>query len=128
MPKSVTLPELTHRWLQESLGVFSQDTLDHYRDLLENHVYTYFGDKVEISEKDIRTFLDAKKQKGLSDSTVKKLFLVLRRILEYGASLNLCRNRTGTSIWPRPNANTKPSSSRTRTGRSFCLSGMPASV
>lgn len=90
MPSTNTLPELTSKWLNESLGVFSQDTLDHYRDLFENHVYTYFEDKVDIGEKDIRVFLDAKKQQGLSDSTVKKLFLVLRRILEYGASLNLC--------------------------------------
>jgi len=90
MPVTITLQELAEKWLNESLGAFSQDTMDHYRDLIENHAYTYFCDKVEISEMDIRAFLDAKKQQGLSDSTVKKLFLVLRRVLEYGASMNLC--------------------------------------
>lgn len=90
MPKTITLPELTTRWLQESLGVFTQKTLDHYRALLENHVFPYFGNSVEISQEQVQRFILEKKSQGLSESTVNVLYLVLRRILEYGASIGVC--------------------------------------
>ena len=87
MSAIITLPELTARWLQESLGVFTQKTLDHYRALLENHVFPYFGKSVEISQEQVQRFILEKKSQGLSESTVNVLYLVLRRILEYGASI-----------------------------------------
>ena len=87
---TITLPELTARWLQESLGVFTQKTLDHYRALLENHVFPYFGNSVEISQEQVLKFVLEKKTQGLSESTVNTLSLVLRRILEYGASIGEC--------------------------------------
>lgn len=87
---TITLPELTACWLQESLGVFTQKTLDHYRALLENHVFPYFGKSVEISQEQVQRFILEKKSQGLSESTVNVLYLVLRRILEYGASIGVC--------------------------------------
>jgi integrase len=90
MSVTITLPELTARWLQESLGVFTQKTLDHYRALLENHVFPYFGKSVEISQEQVQRFILEKKSQGLSESTVNVLYLVLRRILEYGASIGVC--------------------------------------
>ena len=90
MPSTITLPELTARWLQESLGVFTQKTLDHYRALLENHVFPYFGKSVEISQEQVQRFILEKKSQGLSESTVNVLYLVLRRILEYGVSIGAC--------------------------------------
>ena len=61
MPATITLPELTDRWLQESLGVFTQKTLDHYRALLENHVFPYFGKSVEISQEQVEIIYDYSK-------------------------------------------------------------------
>ncbi|GEM_PF-6746263 len=58
---TITLPELTGRWLQESLGVFTQKTLDHYRALLENHVFPYFGKSVEISQEQVEIIYDYSK-------------------------------------------------------------------
>ena len=39
------ITELTARWLQESLGVFNEETLELYRGLLDNHVIPAFGDR-----------------------------------------------------------------------------------
>lgn len=90
MSSTITLPELTALWLQDSLGVFTQETLDNYHALLENHVFPFFGNKVEITEKEAKAFITAKDAQGLSQTTVNRLFNLLLRILDYGASAGLC--------------------------------------
>lgn len=90
MNNSITLRELTERWLQESLGVFSQSSLDHYRYMLESHVIAWFGDRVEITREELREFEAAKLAAGLSESVVFMEERLLERVLDYGSGLGLC--------------------------------------
>lgn len=90
MSKPIALPELTHRWLQESLGAISEKTLNHYASIMESHVFPRFGDSVEISSEEIQSYFQEKKAQGFSDSSVNQTVRILQHILRYGASLGLC--------------------------------------
>ena len=90
MAERISLSNLTELWLQESLGVFGTNTLEHYRALVENHATSFFGNRVDISREEVLDFIRAKKAEGLSDTTVYTVLRVLTRILEYGAGHGLC--------------------------------------
>lgn len=90
MPDYSTLPAVARLWLLESLGVFSQETLDLYSGLIDNIVIPYFGDSVEISQSEVEEFIRAKLESGLSETTVFTLAKLLQRILQYGAAHGYC--------------------------------------
>ena len=90
MNQTVTLTDLSRRWLQECQGLLFKETADTYSYLYETLILPYFGEKTEISEQEVKVFLQTKKEAGLADSTLGTLYRILRRTLEYGASLRLC--------------------------------------
>lgn len=90
MPETTTLADLTARWLKESLGVFNQETLEHYSRQIENVILPYFGESTIITRDQVEDFLKAKKEQGLSEPTVFPLVWLLERILQYGAGLGEC--------------------------------------
>ena len=87
---TMNITELTARWLQESLGVFNEETLELYRGLLDNHVIPAFGDRETVSREEILAFREEKLAQGISESTAYMMVRVLGRILEYGASIGEC--------------------------------------
>ena len=86
----MNISELTARWLQESLGVFNAETLDHYRRILDNHVIPVFGNKATVSQEEILAFREGIIAQGISPATAYMMVRVLNRILEYGASVGEC--------------------------------------
>lgn len=90
MPHNSTLPEISRLWLHESLGVFSQETLDHYSVLIDTQIIPHFGNSVEISQTQVEEFMQAKKEGGLSEGTVFTHVKLLQRILQYGAGHGYC--------------------------------------
>lgn len=90
MNDAVTLTDLSRRWLQECQGLIFRETTDTYSYLYETLILPYFGEKTEISVQEVKAFLQTKKEEGLADSTLGTLYRILRRTLEYGASLRLC--------------------------------------
>ena len=85
-----TVREIAERWLQEVLGVFSQDTVSLYRWHLDNHVLPEFGGRTQISREDALGFRERKKAAGLSDSMIHTSLRLLRRLLEFGAESGMC--------------------------------------
>ena len=90
MPTPATLSQLSELWLQESLGVFSQETLEHYSVLIDTLIIPHFGESVEISQSQVEEFIQAKMDGGLSERTTFTLVKLLRRILQYGAGHGYC--------------------------------------
>lgn len=82
--------ELTQLWLKESEGALGPETARLYQWHMEQYVLPRFGDATEISEGEMRAFLEELRGRGLSDSTVMAIKRVTQRALEYGASLGLC--------------------------------------
>jgi len=76
--------------MQENGDLFSQETLRLYDSFLTAHIVPYFGDTLCVSEGDIRSFMDKKKEEGFADSTVYKMQRILYRVLEYGSATGEC--------------------------------------
>ena len=89
-PSSITLQDLSTRWLNESLGVFNEETLELYQLLFDYHIIPGFNNAVEISQAAVEAFTTQKKDDGLSEHTVSTMVKLLRRVLDYGAGLGLC--------------------------------------
>ena len=87
MAESTTLSALSEKWLQESLGVIGEETLAHYRNLLQQQILPWFGEGTAVSADRARAFIEEKRGQGLADNTIAAMIRVLRRVLEYGASL-----------------------------------------
>lgn len=87
MAESTTLSALSEKWLQESLGVIGEETLVHYRNLLQQQILPWFGEGTAVSADRARAFIEEKRGQGLADNTIAAMIRVLRRVLEYGASL-----------------------------------------
>lgn len=90
MSDSSTLSTITRLWLEESLGVFSRETLDLYGSLIDNHVIPYFGDSAEISQSEVEGFMRDKIESGLAEGTTNTVVKILWRILQYGGGHGLC--------------------------------------
>lgn len=88
----MTLQELTSEWLRVSLGAVSEKTVDVYRFLLESHAFPAFGERTDITSEEIDAFVDEKISAGLSESTVYSAVKILRRVLDYGAGLGVCKS------------------------------------
>ena len=90
MPTPATLPQLTDLWLEASLGVFNQESLELYRGLMETQVLPWFGNRTDITKEEVLAFREAKLAQGLSESALFIMCRVLGRILDYGAGHGLC--------------------------------------
>ncbi len=53
--------------------------------LIENHLLQVFGDKEEIKEAEVQTFVFQKLEQGLSQKTIKDILIVLKMVLKFGA-------------------------------------------
>ena len=87
MAELTTLSALSEKWLQESLGVIGEETLVHYRNLLQQQILPWFGEGTAVSADRARAFIEEKRGQGLADNTIAAMVRLLRRVLEYGASL-----------------------------------------
>ena len=86
----MTLAELVQRWLGESRGLVAPGTIAHYGSLMEAHVLPRLGPAPDISEAEIEAFVSGKLSEGLSEATVFMLLRLLKRVLDYGASIGAC--------------------------------------
>lgn len=99
---STTLSALTDLWLEASLGVFNQETLDLYRDLVEYHAVPWFKDRTDITREEVLAFREAKLSEGLSESSMFMLCRLLYRVLDYGAGHGLCPAPGWNLSLPKP--------------------------
>lgn len=76
--------------MKENGELFSPETLRLYDGLFCDHIAPYFGERTAVSDREVREFLERKKEEGFSDSTVYIMLRLLRRVLEYGAALGEC--------------------------------------
>lgn len=88
--KGDTLPLLLDLWLKANRGLIADETISLYRGLVEAHAVPFFAEGAEISEARVKEFIAGKRAEGLSDTTINTIVRVLRRTLEYGATIGAC--------------------------------------
>ncbi|MUV05057.1 tyrosine-type recombinase/integrase [Flavobacterium rakeshii] len=77
--------ELIDLWKADKKQYVKKSSYAAYLLLTENHLLPAFGQKKEIEETDVQSFVLQKLDSGLSQKTIKDILIVLRMILKFGA-------------------------------------------
>lgn len=79
------LSEVINLWKADKKQYVKKSSFSAYTLLIENHLIPIFGDKYEIEEADVQSFVLLKLEAGLSQKTIKDILIVLKMILKFGA-------------------------------------------
>lgn len=87
MEKFKTIREVAILWKKDKQQYVKQSSLSAYSLILENHILPAFGAKQQLAESEIQDFALRKLQNGLSQKTVKDMFIVLKMIQKFGVKM-----------------------------------------
>ena len=85
MKKQKQFSEVINVWKADKKQYVKKSSYSAYLLLIENHLLPIFGDRFEIEESDVQTFVFQKLESGLSHKTIKDILIVLKMILKFGA-------------------------------------------
>lgn len=85
MSKQKNITEIVKSWREDKKQYVKKSSYAAYMLLIENHLLPVFGDRLEIEESDVQTFVLRKLEQGLSQKTIKDMLIVLKMILKFGA-------------------------------------------
>ena len=77
--------EVSELWKSDKKQYVKVSTFSAYALILENHLVPAFGQKTEISEKDVQEFVMQSLDGGLSQKTVHDFIVVLKMVVRFGA-------------------------------------------
>lgn len=79
------LSEVIALWKADKKQYVKKSSFSAYVLLIENHLLPVFGNKHELEESDVQSFVLQKLESGLSQKTIKDILIVLKMILKFGA-------------------------------------------
>jgi integrase len=85
MNKQKTISEIVRLWKTDKKQYVKKSSFSAYVLLVENHLLPAFGNKHQIEEGEVQTFVFQKLEQGLSHKTVKDILIVLKMVLKFGA-------------------------------------------
>ncbi len=85
MNEQKQLSEVIDPWKIDKKQYVKKSSFSAYTLLIENHLLPNFGNKIEIEEADVQSFVFQKLETGLSHKTIKDILIVLKMILKFGA-------------------------------------------
>jgi len=80
-----TLSEVIRLWRTDKKQYVKKSSFSAYTLLIENHLLPVFGNRNNIEEADVQSFVLQKIESGLSQKTIKDILIVLKMILKFGA-------------------------------------------
>lgn len=83
------LNEIIPKWKKDKQLYVKKSTFSAYVLLIENHIIPHFGDKEEIKEFDLQSFVADKLDSGLSMSTIRDIMIVLKMIIKFGIKYDM---------------------------------------
>lgn len=88
----ISFEQLCNSWLQSITHSIKESTYAVYINSISNHLIPYFKNKnlKELSNSDLEEFINLKAEAGLASSTQKMIFILLKRIFQYGTKLGYC--------------------------------------
>lgn len=98
---NLTIEELSQLWKRDKKKLVRLSTYSTYSVLFEKHLLPEFGQRTEVSEREMQEFIFCKLDEGLSGDTVRETVIVLKMILRHGASLGLCPRPDWELHYPR---------------------------
>lgn len=85
MTQQKTIAAITELWKKDKKQYVKKSTFSAYMLLIENHLLPVFGNKSNIEEDEVQSFVMQKLQDGLSQKSIKDILIVLKMILKFGA-------------------------------------------
>ncbi|HUI31990.1 MAG TPA: site-specific integrase [Dysgonamonadaceae bacterium] len=85
----MNLRDLYMDWRRNKEPFVKASTISAYTLLCENHILNAYGNRSELTEYDLQSFVLNKINDGLSRKTVKDIMIVLKMIIKYGVRYNL---------------------------------------
>ncbi len=85
MNEQKTISEIVRFWKSDKKQYVKKSSFSAYVLLIENHLLPVFGNKDQIEEEEVQSFVFKKLDQGLSQKTVKDILIVLKMILKFGA-------------------------------------------
>lgn len=85
MAQQKTITAITQLWKKDKKQYVKKSTFSAYMLLIENHLLPVFGNKSNIEEDEVQSFVMQKLQEGLSQKSIKDILIVLKMILKFGA-------------------------------------------
>lgn len=79
-----TIREIAVAWKDEKRLYVKQSTFAAYMLILENHIFPFFGESYELSEKQVQTFVMKKLGDGMSAKSIKDILIVLKMVMKFG--------------------------------------------
>ncbi len=80
-----TISEIVTAWKADKKQYVKKSSFSAYVLLIENHLLPVFGEKHNIEEAEVQTFVLRKLEQGLSHKTIKDIMIVLKMVLKFGA-------------------------------------------
>ncbi len=86
-----TVNDLAMAWLQERYGTIKKSTFSGYQYCVRMHILPGLGTipLKELNGEAVLTFIDKMRRKGLANSTVYSVSIILKAIIKYGIQTNL---------------------------------------
>lgn len=88
MSNQKTISEVISLWQTDKKQYVKKSTISAYLLLVENHLLPAFGQKCQLEEAEVQSFVFLKLEEGLSQKTIKDILIVLKMILKFGAKHN----------------------------------------
>jgi integrase len=85
MNQQKTISAIIQLWKADKKLYVKKSSFSAYMLLVENHLLPVFGNKHELEEAEVQSFVFQKLEQGLSHKTIKDILIVLKMILKFGA-------------------------------------------
>ena len=89
MQTQKTISEFIDLWKADKKQYVKKSSYSAYMLLIENHLLPTFGDKCNVEEMEVQSFVFQKLNEGLSQKTIKDILIVLKMVLKFGAKNKL---------------------------------------
>lgn len=90
--QDISFEQLCHSWLKSIKHSIKESTYAVYLNSISNHLIPYFKNinLKELKSEDLDKFIGVKAEEGLAASTLKMIFILMKRIIQYATKSGYC--------------------------------------
>lgn len=96
----MVIKEISQIWMNDKVKYVKQSSFSSYALLLITHIYPYFGEKEQFTEKDVQEFVMKKIEEGYSIATIKHIVVVIKMIQRFAVKNKLMNHEPIDVVYP----------------------------
>ena len=90
MASKKSFQEIATEWQAEKSGKIKESSFSSYSIVLNGSILPLIGDKVDVSEADVREMIDKLRESGVKESSLRNYVQIVKNILKYGSEKGYC--------------------------------------